>query len=251
MTLITQSEVIASRSMNFLYIYLDIGFLCLLAGLLIWQKKYQALLVGLFGGILYFAVDYGIFYALLGTRQVSGADPAWFLLWLSMSYGFTNFVWIWLWLDHDHRLLEWSLMIPLVWFSEALISQYAGGNTGTITITRGTGQYHWVMAIFLVVGYLYLLIHNLAVTKEKRYPILWILAIGILVQFAWEAVLAITGIRNQSWQTLVINSLLETNMGLPYLYLIHEALGKKIGENLKRPAPMPLSENPKISAKSH
>lgn len=251
MTLITQSEVIASRSMNFLYIYLDIGFLCLLAGLLIWQKKYQALLVGLFGGILYFAVDYGIFYAWLGTRQVSGADPAWFLLWLSMSYGFTNFVWIWLWLDHDHRLLEWSLMIPLVWFSEALISQYAGGNTGTITITRGTGQYHWVMAIFLVVGYLYLLIHNLAVTKEKRYPILWILAIGILVQFAWEAVLAITGIRNQSWQTLVINSLLETNMGLPYLYLIHEALGKKTGENLKRPAPMPLSENPKISAKSH
>ena len=125
MAFITQSEVIASRSMNYLYIYLDIAFLCLLAGLLIWQKKYQALLVGLFGGLLYFAVDYGIFYAWLGTRRVEGADTALFLLWLSMSYGFTNFVWIWLWLDRDSRLLEWSLLIPLAWFSEALISQFA------------------------------------------------------------------------------------------------------------------------------
>lgn len=234
-----QNEVIASRSMNYLYIYLDIGFLCLFCGLLLWQKKYQAVLVGLFGGLLYWAVDYGIFYAWLGTRSVQGANTAWFLLWLSMSYGFTNFAWIWLWLDHDKHLLEWSLWIPLVWFSEALISQYAGQNTGTITISRGTGQYHWVMALFLVVGYGYLIIHNLAVDKAKRYPILWILAIGILVQFAWEAVLAITGIRNQSWQTLVINSLLETNMGLPYLFLIHKALNRKIGEDLKRVQPLP------------
>jgi hypothetical protein len=250
MAFITQSEVIASRSMNYLYIYLDIAFLCLLAGLLIWQKKYQALLVGLFGGLLYFAVDYGIFYAWLGTRRVEGADTALFLLWLSMSYGFTNFVWIWLWLDRDSRLLEWSLLIPLAWFSEALISQFAGQNTGTITITRGTGQYHWVMAIFLVVGYLYLIIHNLAVSKKKRYPILWILAIGVLVQFAWEAILAITGIRNQSWQTLIINSLLETNMGLPYLYLIHEALNQKIGEDFKRSSVNSCPEKTNISAES-
>ena len=30
------------------------------------------------GGLLYFAVDYGIFYQLLGTRTVTGADPFWF-----------------------------------------------------------------------------------------------------------------------------------------------------------------------------
>lgn len=251
MSLLVQSEVIASRSMNHLYIYLDIGFLLILCALLFWQKKYQAILVGLFGGILYFAVDYGIFYSWLGTRRVDGANTALFLFWLSMSYGFTNFVWIWLWLDHDPRLLEWSILIPLGWFSEALISQYAGQNTGVITITRGTGQYHWVMAIFLVVGYVYLIIHNLAAKKENRYPILWILAIGILVQFAWEAVLAITGIRNQSWQTLVINSLLETNMGLPYLYLIHEALGKKIREDLKKPQVESESPSDEILAKSH
>jgi hypothetical protein len=234
MNLTLQNEVIASRTMNYLYIYLDIGFLVLLLGLLLWQKKCQAVLVGLFGGLLYWAVDYGIFYSWLGTRSVQGTDPLWFLLWLSMSYGFTNFVWIWLWLDHDKRLLEWSLLIPLGWFSEALISQYAGGNSGSISISRGTGQYHWVMAIFLFVGYAHLIIHNIWAKKENRYPILWILAIGILVQFAWEAVLAITGIRNQSWQTLIVNSLLETNMGLPYLFFIHRALRRKWGEDLRK-----------------
>lgn len=226
-------EVIASRSMNYLYIWIDIGFLLILLGLLIWKKKYQALIVGLLGGILYFAVDYGIFYAALHTRVVTGADTMWFLLWLSLSYGFTNFSWIWLWLDKDKNLLEWSLLIPLGWLGNGWISKGLGDQTGIINITRGTGNYHWVMAIFLVVGYGYLLIHNLGAGKEKRYPLLWILAIGVLVQFAWEASLAITGIRNQSWATLIVNSLLETNMGLPYLFLIHLQANKKRGEDLR------------------
>ncbi|MFQ9871929.1 MAG: hypothetical protein ACLRVT_02565 [Oscillospiraceae bacterium] len=61
----------------------------------------------------------------------------------------------------------------------------------------------------------------------------WILAIGILVQFGWEAVLAITGIRNQSLQTLIVNSLLETNLGLPYLFLIHRAVNRRWDEALR------------------
>lgn len=233
------SEVIASRSLNYLTIYLDCGFLLLLLGLLLWKKKYQAVLVGLAGGLLYFAVDFGIFYVWLHTRVVTNADPGWFLFWLSMSYGFTNFAWIWLWLDRDKNLLEWSLYIPLMWFVEGIISKSCGDPTGVISITRGTGQYHYVMAIFLFVGYTYLLIHNL-LSKQKgnRYPILWILAIGVLVQGSWEGILAICGIRNLSWDTFIINSLLETNMGLPYLFLIHKGINKRIDEALR-----PVSEN--------
>ena len=91
-----EGEVIAARTMNSLYIWLDIAYLMILLGVLLWTKRRQAVIAGLIGGALYFAVDYGMFYLLLGTRQVVGADPFWFLLWLSISYGFTNFVWIWL-----------------------------------------------------------------------------------------------------------------------------------------------------------
>ena len=87
-------EVVPSRDLNTLYILLDCLFLVFLGALLLLQKRKLTFLFGVSGGILYFLVDYGIFYLLLGTRQVTGADTALFLLWLSMSYGFTNFVWI-------------------------------------------------------------------------------------------------------------------------------------------------------------
>lgn len=226
-------EVIPARELNELYIWLDIGFLALLLGVLLHTKKYQAAIAGALGGVLYFIVDYGIFYHLLGTRQVVGADPFWFLLWLSISYGFTNFVWIWLWLDNDGHRWEWSVLIVSGWFCTALLSQNFGVGFGQVAIMRGTGYYHGVMALILFVGYALLCIGNL---RGAHAPIAQILAIGILVQGGWEFVLLITGIRPAGVLPLVVNSLLETNLGLPYLYWIHKAVNRRVGENLK-PAP--------------
>lgn len=59
------TEVMARRQFSPGYIWFDIGFLLLFAGL---------------------------------------------LLWMSMSYGFTNFTWIWLWLNKDKHLFEWSVL---------------------------------------------------------------------------------------------------------------------------------------------
>ena len=227
-------EVIAARTMNGLYIWLDLLFLLFLLGVLLFTRRYQAAIAGLLGGILYFIVDYGGFYLLLHTRTVTGADPFWFLLWLSMSYGFTNFVWIWLWLDRDGHALEWSLLIIAGWLTTALLSQNFGGSFGEISISRGTAGYHGIMALVLFVGYALLAVHNIRAPREQRVNLPWILAIGILVQFGWEFVLAVTGIRNQSLQTLLVNSLLETNLGLPYLYLIHRAVTRRWDESLHR-----------------
>ncbi len=221
-------EVIAARTLNELYIILDIMFLCFFAFVLWKNKQYTAITVGLLAGLIYFVVDYGGFYLLLGTRTVEGANPFLFLFWLSMSYGFTNFAWIWLWLNKDGKRLEWSLLIIAGWFTTALLSQNFGGNTGVISIARGTDSYHGIMAIILFVGYAYLIVKNLAEKdKEKRAPILDILIIGVLVQFSWEFVLLVTGIRPQGIMPLIVNSLLETNLGLPYMYLIHKAYQKR------------------------
>lgn len=228
-------EVVAARVLNELYIYLDIGFLLILLGILLYTKRYTAAIFGFLGGLLYFLVDYGGFYLLLGTRVVSGADPFWFLLWLSMSYGFTNFVWIWLWLDRDKHSLEWSVLIISGWLTSALLSQNFGGGFAEISISRGTGSYHGIMAILLFVGYAILCLKNIRAKEEKdRVDLKWILAIGILVQFSWEFVLLITGIRPQGILPLVVNSLLETNLGLPYLYFIHQAVTKRRREDLTR-----------------
>lgn len=218
-------DVIAARSLNSLYIYLDLAWLILFCVLLFRFKRRLALTVGLLAGVVYFLVDYGIFYRLLGTRVVEGADPFWFLLWLSFSYGLTNFAWIWLLLDRDPRTVEWSTLIITAWFAIALLSQNFGADFAQISIRRGTGTYHGVMALLLFVGYLYVIVRNLR--GGEPINLLRLLAIGIGVQFSWEAVLLVTGIRPAGWGALVVNSLLETNLGLPYMYFIHRAITRK------------------------
>ena len=114
-------------------------------------------------------------------------------------------------------------MIVIAWFSIGLISQSFGSGFPVIQISRGTGSYHGYMAIILFVGYAIVIIKNLN-QKSEQIPILKLLFIGIIVQFSWESALLISGIRPLDWNPLIINSLLETNLGLPYLYFIHKAI---------------------------
>lgn len=101
-------EIIAQRVFNTLYIYLDIVFLIGFCALLIIKKRYLTFLFAIAGGVLYMIVDYGIFHLAMHSRSIEGGDLFWVLLWMSMSYGITNFAWIWLWMSKDKHLLEWS-----------------------------------------------------------------------------------------------------------------------------------------------
>lgn len=249
------TDIIARRQFSPLYIWLDIAFLIVFMALLLWRKKYMTVLVGLVMGIVYMLVDYGIFHLLLHTRSISeGYSLFWVLLWMSVSYGFTNFTWIWLWLSKDEHLFEWSLLILGWWFCCPLLTQTFAQDAEPIVIQRTTGAYHGYMALILFVGYLGVIIYNLwQQEKEKRIDIPWILAIGILVQFGWEAGLLLGGIRSAGFtsmadklQTLVVNSLPETNLGMPYVYCIFAAYSAKFTEQLHR-RKIPVSFTDRIS----
>lgn len=238
-------EVIAQRVFNPLYIYLDIAFLVFFCALLIVRKKYLTLLFALAGGVLYMLVDYGIFHLLTHSRSIEGGDMFWVLLWMSMSYGITNFAWIWLWMSKDERLAEWSLLICIWWLCAPMLAQTFGSDLPQIKIQRTTGAYHGAMAIILFAGYAFAIVWNLLHKREERFPILWLLAIGILVQFAWEFFLLIGGIRSaeisslyDKLKTLLINSLLETNLGAVPIYCIYVAITAKITEALKKRTPV-------------
>jgi hypothetical protein len=222
-------EYVIARQLNLLYILCDIAFLAFLGTLLWIFKRRRAFWFGLIGGVAYFAVDYGIFYLALGTRVVAGADPLWFLLWLSASYGFTNFAWIWLWLDRDERLFEWSALLPIAWICIGVFAKEAGDGMGVISISRGSGGYHGAMALIMLAGYATLVVRNLRLPHERRAKLGWLLAIGVLVQFAWEFALLVTGIRPMGFVPIVMNSLLETNLGIPWIYLMHDAYTRKVG----------------------
>jgi hypothetical protein len=231
-------EFTAARTFSSIYIALDIVWLMVFAGILLYFRKRTALVAGLVMGLVLFAIDYGIYYRVLGTRHITGADPFWFLLWFSMSYGLTMFAWIWLLLDRDRHAAEWSLLPILGWLAVAQLSENFGGQFAQITTVRGVG-YHGVMAGLLLVGYAALAVWNLRRSRgEPRAQvqpgqrragvnILWLMAIGIGVQFAWEAVLLVSGIRPPLWQPIVVNSLIETNAGMPILYLVHKVVTRR------------------------
>lgn len=243
------AEVIARRQFAPLYIALDILFLLVFAALLLWRRKYATVIVGLLAGALYMIVDYGIFHLVCGAREITpGYSLFWVLLWMSMSYGFTNFAWIWLWISKDRHLFEWSLLILGWWFCCPLLTRSFAGGGALITIQRTTGAYHGYMALILLVGYLGLIVWNLAQPgRARRVNIPWLLAIGVLVQFGWELGLLLGGIRSAGLDPLaklaplVVNSLLETNLGMPYVYLIFLAFSRRRTESLApRRAPLSL-----------
>ncbi len=253
------TEIIARRQFAPLYIWLDIAFLCVFLALLLMKKKYMTVLVGFVMGLVYMLVDYGIFHLVCHSRSISeGHSLFWVLLWMSMSYGFTNFTWIWLWLGKDEHLFEWSLLILCWWFCCPLLVRTFAPGAEPIIIQRTTGAYHGYMALMLFVGYLGAIVYNLRQgDRMKRINIPWLLAIGILVQLGWEAGLLLGGIRSAGFlsvgdklQTLITNSLLETNLGMPYVYCIFVAYSARFTEQLHR-RPEKLKFTERIAENNH
>lgn len=239
-------ELIARRQFVPAYIALDTVFLLVLAGLLLWKKRRMAALVGGIMGVVYFIVDYGVFHLICHSRSIEGGSLFWTLLWMSMSYGFTNFAWIWLALDKDEYLIEWSLLILCWWFCCPMLAQLIGFGQMPIVIQRTTGAYHGWMAAILFVGYLLAVMRNLGESDRKcRIDLLRLPAIGIAAQFAWEAALLLGGIRSagldfaEKLRPLIVNSLLETNLGMPYVYLIFVALTRRFTPALARREDVP------------
>lgn len=239
-------DLIARRQFVPAYIALDTVFLLALAGLLLWKKRRMAALVGGIMGVVYFIVDYGVFHLICHSRSIEGGSLFWTLLWMSMSYGFTNFAWIWLALDKDEYLIEWSLLILCWWFCCPMLAQLIGFGQMPIVIQRTTGAYHGWMAAILFVGYLLAVVRNLGESDRKcRIDLLRLLAIGIAAQFAWEAALLLGGIRSagldfaEKLRPLIVNSLLETNLGMPYVYLIFAALTRRFTPALARREDVP------------
>lgn len=268
MTLLSDIEkIIPTRNFNMTYILFDSIFLVFLVFLLVYKKKFLTLSWAIFGGILYFAVDFGIFYSLSHTRFIyingnllDAGGHALVLLWLSLSYGIPNFIFIWMALSKDKHFWLFTLLTVGWWVVLPTLSQFGNMDcfkntwlSWQIKTERLTNNFHWIMGAFLIVGYggmiTYMIIKDKDHLKENIKLVLWLNLIGIACQFAWEFPLLINGIRpynDKSIQTLIINSLIETNSGMVYFFLFHYWITKKLGitEEFKRVKPdlVPLNK---------
>ena len=242
------NQITPTRTFNLLYIILDSIFIIAFMVLLIVKKRRITAIFALLMGILYIVVDYGGFYLLSHTREIyfvengvnvlqDNLNTFLVLTWMSLSYGITNGAFIWLALNKDKYLIHFSLAIFIWWICCPILSK-AIPNSLEIITTRTTNEYHWIMAIFLVVGYGFIIVKDILTSKDIKSDVkklLYLNLIGILVQFGWEFALFVSGIRpmnEMSIQTIIVNSLVETNLGMPYFYFINKAIMKKRNEDL-------------------
>lgn len=122
-----------------------------------------------------------------------------------------------------------------------MISATFGADLTPVKIQRTTGSYHGYMALIMIVSYAGIIIYNFT-QKEKtaKFNIVWLFVLGVLAQLGWEVGLLIGGIRSAEFDpftklmTLITNSLVETNLGLPAIYCIYLALTAKYTEQLKK-----------------
>ena len=219
MSSLLSSGIIAQRVFSPVYIILDSVFIVAFLAALIARKRFMTALFAVFGGVLYMIVDYGIFHLALHTRSIENGDLFWVLLWMSMSYGITNFALIWIWLGKDEHYKEYTAAIWIWWIC----------------------SYHGFMALFMVISYFAVIVYNLIQKdKDKRFNIVWLFVLGVLAQLGWEAGLLIGGIRSADFDpftkimTLITNSLVETNLGMPAIYCIFLLLTARFTENLKK-----------------
>ena len=244
-------NVIAERMFGVPYIVLDSVFILAFLALLLITRRRLAALWAIAGGVLYFIVDYGIFHLLTGSRHIGtvnadgvfsvGGEGMMFgvLMWMSLSYGITNFAWIWLCLKKDKRIAEWRVLIFVWWLVCPILDNAITGDGMHVRIWRETVGYHWFMAVFLAVSYFAVIVYNLFQKDgAKRMRILWLFGIGVAVQFGWEFALLLGGIRSGSMEfaeqlrVLAVNSLMETNLGLPAMYCIYLFVTSRVREDL-------------------
>lgn len=257
-----------TRNFSLAYVILDSAFVIVFVVLLFLTKRRLTAYWALLGGILYWIVDFGLFYGATGSRQVFSyiyndyANTltelnAWgvggILFWMSMSYGILDFAFIWLWLSKDDKALEYSILIVVWWICCPLIADFINQlNPSILTFQtqRTTNKYHGIMGVMMAVGYLIVIVYNL-VNKDpsKKVPILKLFIIGFLAQFLWEFLLLVFGVRSQTYAndfarelaTLFQDSLVETNLGMPYIYFIHKGITSRFDEEghdkKKLPAP--------------
>lgn len=244
-------NVIAERMFGVPYIVLDSVFILAFLALLLITRRRLAALWAIAGGVLYFIVDYGIFHLLTGSRHIGtvnadgvfsvGGEGMMFgvLMWMSLSYGITNFAWIWLCLKKDKHIAEWTVLIFVWWLVCPILDNAITGDGMHVRIWRETVGYHWFMAVFLAVSYFAVIVYNLFQKDgAKRMRILWLFGIGVAVQFGWEFALLLGGIRSGSMEfaeqlrVLAVNSLMETNLGLPAMYCIYLFVTSRVREDL-------------------
>lgn len=207
------------------FIYFDLFLVSIWILLFIKSKHYTAICMGLLAFVIYFMVDFGIWYSLLGTRHISAPISEWlFLLYFSFTYGMIQFGYVAVILTPKSNKIAWTLLLYVGWILMAFLSNEIAWDDRVISISREMENGRWIQVIMTIVGLLLVYVASRYIRffrNIKWYIVIPILfGLGMIVHIALELPLIIAGIRPFYWDDFLWNAFIEFNSGTGIMYFM-------------------------------
>ena len=212
------------------YLIFDIILLFLFISIMIIKRKFIPLFVGLLCGILFLIID-GIIWWNTGVREIYPTNLKVAVdFMMDFSYGLLAFSWVMIMFERNNikEIIFWTALLYGGWFMIATLSQILPLNDIEITTIRHMKHLRIVEISVVLIGYLLLLFLG-----YKYKTILFIFWVGTMLSFMMESYLLFTGIRTSGFELLLYDSLILTNQGIPYVYVIVDKIVPKLREMIK------------------
>ncbi|MFX1378798.1 MAG: hypothetical protein ACFFA4_06855 [Promethearchaeota archaeon] len=221
-------NAIVTRTIGMDFIYLDLIFLSIWIFFLIRKRYWLSIIWGVCGWLIYIFTDYILWYLITQTRSYTGPlDPLIFFLWFCFSPGFVQFSYVFVMFEkrNVNDLIIFTLLFYLGWIFVGYGSELIPLDDRLIEVSRDMNianqRFNEVIMVLINIGVALILYFK---KKLRLEDILYIFLIGTLVEFSLEFSLAISGIRQAQgvWtlELLIINTLLEFNLGIVLMYLL-------------------------------
>ncbi|MHA2087664.1 MAG: hypothetical protein ACW972_05280, partial [Promethearchaeota archaeon] len=195
--------------------------------ILIKQKKKIPLIMGFLCGIMFLIID-GVIWWNTGIREIFPPNLKVTVdFMMDFSYGLLAFSWVMIMFEQNGKkeIIFWTMLLYGGWFLIAGLSQILPLNDTEIITVRHMQQLRIVEISTVIIGYLLLIV--------LRYPyktILYIFWVGTMLSFMMESYLLFTQIRPSGFELLLYDSLILTNQGIPYLFVIVDKILPKLKE---------------------
>lgn len=205
------------------YLVFDTLFMIVWIYLLLQHKRRGPLLVGLICGLMFYAID-GIIWTATGVREYE-LPAAWLKFpvdfMMDISYGIVGFGWAWIAFEQKsvRDVVFWTAVLFGGWLIIPFASKWIPLIDVQVVTIRHMARRVWLHIAVVVIGYAALLALGYSF-KQVRY----LFGVGCMLAFMMEFSLLVAGVRTFNLSLLAYETLILTNMGIPYLFIIRDRI---------------------------